>query len=50
MTHTATAPAGIGELLAGYSIEVNPAQSKIIDAAIERLVFAVHGGCCAWYG
>jgi len=37
MTETATAPPTIAELLRGYSIEVNPSDSKTVDAAVGRL-------------
>jgi methylenetetrahydrofolate reductase (NADPH) len=33
----ATAAFSIAEMLRGYSIEVNPSQSKVVDAALERL-------------
>jgi methylenetetrahydrofolate reductase (NADPH) len=33
----ATAAFSIAEMLQGYSIEVNPLESKVVDAAIERL-------------
>jgi methylenetetrahydrofolate reductase (NADPH) len=33
----ATAALSIAEMLRGYSIEVNPRQSKVMDAALERL-------------
>jgi len=37
MTDTTAAPPSIVEMLRGYSIEVNPGESKIIDAAPDRL-------------
>src|SRR6202167_1744532 len=37
MTNTAAAPPSVADMLRGYSIEVNPTESKIIDAAPARL-------------
>lgn len=37
MTHIASPEISIGEMLRGYSIEVNPGQSKVVEAAAERL-------------
>src|SRR5271166_1822809 len=37
MTETGVAPLSIVNMLRGYSIEVNPGQSKVLDAAVERL-------------
>jgi methylenetetrahydrofolate reductase (NADPH) len=37
MTDTIATPPSIAEMLRGYSIEVNPSESKIIDAAPDRL-------------
>jgi methylenetetrahydrofolate reductase (NADPH) len=37
MTATAIAPPSIAEMLRGYSIEVNPSQSKVLDAAVDCL-------------
>src|ERR1700747_1656263 len=37
MTETATVPPTIAEMLRGYSIEVNPSDSKTVDAARECL-------------
>jgi methylenetetrahydrofolate reductase (NADPH) len=37
MTGIATAPLSVANMLRGYSIEVNPSQSKALDAAVERL-------------
>ncbi len=37
MTGIATAPLSIADMLRGYSIEVNPSQPKVLDAAVERL-------------
>ena len=37
MTETATAPPTIAELLRGYSIEVNPSDSKTVEPALARL-------------
>lgn len=37
MTGTTTDPLSVGKMLRGYSIEVNPSQSKVLDAAVERL-------------
>ena len=37
MTETAIAPASIAKMLRGYSLELNPTQTKILDAAVERL-------------
>src|ERR1700683_2038743 len=37
MTNTAAAPPSVADMLRGYSIEVNPTESKIIDAAPTRL-------------
>jgi methylenetetrahydrofolate reductase (NADH) len=37
MTAVATASPSLAEMLRGYSIEVNPSQSKVVDAALERL-------------
>ncbi|MGD1211945.1 MAG: methylenetetrahydrofolate reductase [Candidatus Acidiferrales bacterium] len=37
MTDSATVSPSIAEMLRGYSIEVNPSESKIIDAAPDRL-------------
>lgn len=37
MTEIATVPPSIAEMLRGYSIEVNPSQPKVVDAAVERL-------------
>jgi len=37
MTDTTAAPPSVAEMLRGYSIEVNPGESKIIDAAPGRL-------------
>ncbi len=33
----ATAAFSIAEMLRGYSIEVNPSQPKVVDAALERM-------------
>jgi methylenetetrahydrofolate reductase (NADPH) len=37
MTDISTAPPSIAEMLRGYSIEVNPGQSRALDAAVRRL-------------
>lgn len=37
MTEADAAPLSIVNMLRGYSIEVNPSQSKVLDAAVERL-------------
>ncbi len=37
MTGIATAPLSVANMLRGYSIEVNPSQPKVLDAAVERL-------------
>jgi methylenetetrahydrofolate reductase (NADPH) len=37
MTETATAPPTLAGMLRGYSIEVNPSDSKTVDAALGRL-------------
>ena len=37
MTASAIAPRSIAELLRGYSIEVNPSESKVLDAAVDCL-------------
>ncbi len=37
MTDTATSGRSLAELLRGYSVEVNPSQSKVVDAAPDRL-------------
>jgi methylenetetrahydrofolate reductase (NADPH) len=37
MTDISTAPPSIAEMLRGYSIEVNPGQSRSLDAAVGRL-------------
>jgi len=37
MTEISTAPPGIAGMLRGYSIEVNPSDSSIVDAAVSRL-------------
>lgn len=37
MTEIAAAPLGAVNMLRGYSIEVNPSQPKVLDAAVERL-------------
>jgi methylenetetrahydrofolate reductase (NADPH) len=37
MTGTATAPLSVASMLRGYSIEANPTQPKVLDAAVERL-------------
>lgn len=37
MTHIASPEVSVAEWLRGYSIEVNPSQSKVIDAAVSRL-------------
>lgn len=37
MTKTATAPTSVAQMLRGYSIELNPSQPKVLDAAVERL-------------
>ena len=37
MTATSIAPPSIGEMLRGYSIEVNPRDSKVVDSAPDRL-------------
>ncbi len=37
MTAIATASPSLAEMLRGYSIEVNPSQSQVVDAAVERL-------------
>src|SRR5271166_504261 len=37
MTGTTTDPLSVGKMLRGYSIEVNPSQSKVLDVAVERL-------------
>jgi methylenetetrahydrofolate reductase (NADPH) len=37
MKDTATNPPSIARMLRGYSIEVNPSQSKVVDAATTRL-------------
>jgi methylenetetrahydrofolate reductase (NADPH) len=38
MTETTSTPAGIAGALRGFSIEVNPADPEVVDAALERLV------------
>ena len=37
MTELAAAPLSFVKMLRGYSIEVNPSQAKVLDAAVERL-------------
>jgi methylenetetrahydrofolate reductase (NADH) len=37
MTNVATAPPSVADMLRGFSIEVNPGEMKIIDAAPQRL-------------
>jgi methylenetetrahydrofolate reductase (NADPH) len=37
MTEIVATSPGVGEMLRGYSIEVNPNQPKVLDAAVERL-------------
>jgi len=37
MTETATSPPSVAEMLEGYSVEVNPSQTKALDAAVARL-------------
>ena len=37
MTKNAAAPSSIAQMLQGYSIEVNPSDSKALDAAVDRL-------------
>lgn len=37
MTHIARPELSTAEMLRGYSIEVNPGQSKVVDAAVHRL-------------
>jgi methylenetetrahydrofolate reductase (NADPH) len=37
MTEISAAPPGIAGMLRGYSIEVNPSDSRIVDAAVSRL-------------
>ncbi|HEY1263550.1 MAG TPA: methylenetetrahydrofolate reductase [Terriglobales bacterium] len=37
MTETLPAVSGLGAMLRGYSVELNPGQSKVLDAAMERL-------------
>jgi len=37
MTGIAPAPLSVANMLSGYSIEVNPGQAKVLDAAAERL-------------
>jgi len=37
MATTVSAPPGIAEMLCGYSIEVNPSDFRVVDAAVERL-------------
>ena len=37
MTEIATASLSVAKMLRGYSIEVNPSQLKVLDAAVERL-------------
>src|SRR5690348_15381808 len=37
MTEIAMAQSSTVEMLRGYSIEVNPSQTKVLDAAVERL-------------
>src|ERR1700757_5297290 len=37
MTKTDAAPSSIAQMLQGYSIEVNPSDSKAVDAALNRL-------------
>ena len=37
MTESATAAPTVAGMLRGYSIEVNPGQSKVLDAAVDRL-------------
>lgn len=37
MSDTATVPPAIAAMLRGYSIEVNPGERKVVDAAIRRL-------------
>jgi methylenetetrahydrofolate reductase (NADPH) len=38
MTESAANPASVARMLAGYSIEVNPNDQKVVDAALVRLV------------
>jgi methylenetetrahydrofolate reductase (NADH) len=37
MVTTVSAPPSIADMLCGYSIEVNPSDSRVVDAAVERL-------------
>jgi len=36
MTKIAAVPHSVPAMLRGYSIEVNPGQAKVVDAAVER--------------
>jgi len=37
MTNISTAPASLADMLRNFSIEVNPGETKVIDAAPQRL-------------